>query len=146
MCAVANSTAWKASTGRSRSREAATRAASADLPEPAASSGHTTLAYVSLGVGAAGLVVGSIFGALALGDQGTLKGQCPTTSTCLGSQQSEIDTLHLNEVLADVGFGVGVVGVGLGAVLLLTTGPSEPTATALHVDVGPASIALRGRF
>ncbi len=118
----------------------------ADAPEPAAAPGHSTLAYVSLGVGAAGLVMGSIFGALALGDQGTLKGQRPTPSTCPGSQQSEIDTLHLNEVLGDVGFGVGVVGVGLGAVLLLTSGPSEPSPTALRLDVGPSSIALHGRF
>jgi hypothetical protein len=120
--------------------------ASPSAESTADGSTQRTIGFVVGGIGIAGLVVGSVFGALALVDQGTLKGQCPTTSTCPGSQQSEIDTLHLNEVLADVGFGVGVVGVGLGAVLLLTAGPSTPSSTALKVDVGPASIALRGRF
>jgi hypothetical protein len=77
-----------------------------------------TLAYVALGVGAAGLAVGGITGFLALGKKGDLNG-CEGTR-CPSSQQDTLDGAKSMATISTVGFTVGFVGVGLGVVLLLT--------------------------
>ena len=125
------------------------KARASSPPSAPQSDGGTqrTIGFVVGGLGIAGLVVGSIFGAMALGNQGTLKGECSAPNECLPSAQPNINTLHTNEILADVGLGVGVVGLAVGALLLFTAGPSEATPTsAIRLDVGPTSLAIHGGF
>lgn len=86
-----------------------------------------TLAYVALGVGGAGLVVGGVTGFLALGKKGDLKG-CVDTK-CPSSQQDTLDGAKSMATVSTVGFAVGFVGVGVGVVLLLT-GNSSASASA----------------
>ena len=87
-------------------------------PADTAPKKNHTLAYVALGVGAAGLAVGGITGFLALGKKGDLKG-CEGTK-CPSNQQDTLDSAKSMATISTVGFTVGVVGVGLGVVLLLT--------------------------
>jgi hypothetical protein len=87
-----------------------------------------TLAYVSLGVGGAGLIVGGVTGLLALGKKGDLKG-CVDTK-CPSSQQDTLDSAKSMATISTVGFTVGFVGVGLGVVLLLTGGKSSSASIA----------------
>lgn len=131
-------------------------------PAPPSDSGpkkSNTPAYVALGLGGAGLVVGGITGFLALNKKGDLKGcignQCPS------SQQSTLDSAKSMATVSTVGFAVGFVGVGLGVVLLLTgnsSGSQAGHATSnvaeleprrgVHVEpwVGAQSAGLSGTF
>jgi hypothetical protein len=100
-------------------------------PAPAADTApkrNNTLAYVALGVGGAGLVVGGITGFLALGKKGDLEGckeeRCPT------SQKDTLDSAKTMATVSTVGFAVGFVGVGAGVVLLLTGGGASSASNA----------------
>ena len=117
-----------------------------------------TLAYVALGVGGAGLVVGGITGFLALGKKGDLKG-CVDTK-CPSSQQSTLDSAKSMATVSTVGFAVGFVGVGVGVVLLLTGNNSSSAGLGsskvakrdalhgVHVEpwVGAQSAGVTGTF
>jgi len=119
---------------------------------------NNTLAYVALGVGGAGLVVGGITGFLALGKKGDLK-NCVDTR-CPSSQSSTLDSAKGMATISTVGFSVGFVGVGLGIVLLLTGNSNASASTAapkvakrepfgsVHVEpwVGTQSAGLSGSF
>ena len=85
------------------------------------------MAYVALGVGGAGLVVGGVTGFLALGKKSDLKG-CVDTK-CPSNQQDTLDGAKSMATVSTVGFAVGFVGVGLGVVLLLT-GNNSASASA----------------
>lgn len=104
-------------------------------PEPAADTAPKkshTLAYVALGVGGAGLVVGGITGFLALGKKGDLDG-CQD-QRCPSSQKSKLDSAKTMATVSTVGFAVGFVGVGAGVVLLLTgSGSSSASSGKPHV-------------
>ena len=117
-----------------------------------------TLAYVALGVGGAGLIVGGITGLLALGKKGDLKG-CVDTK-CPTSQKDTLDGAKSMATVSTVGFAVGFVGVGVGVVLLLT-GNSNSQASfsaaklakrdllhGVHVEpwVGAQSAGVTGTF
>jgi len=117
---------------------------------PADSSGGVSHgpAYAMFGVGAAGIVVTVIFGSLALSNKSTLNGECPSSSTCPSTASSTVSSLKTDGILADVGLGVAVVGVGLGAILFATEhGPSSGTG-GLRVQpwIGLTSGGLKGSF
>jgi hypothetical protein len=119
--------------------------------ESASGNGSKTIGWIALGVGGAGLVVGTIFGGMALGTAGTLKNECPSSSTCPASAQGDISALHTNEWMADIGFAVGLVGAGIGTWLLLSEPSGAATQapdTSLRVEpvVGIGAMGLRGRF
>ena len=115
---------------------------------------NNTLAYVALGVGGAGLVVGGVTGFLALGKKGDLKG-CVDTK-CPSSQQDTLDGAKSMATVSTVGFAVGFVAVGLGVVLLLTgnnsasASKSNPRLAKQGVSVEPwigtQSAGLSGTF
>lgn len=84
---------------------------------------NNTLAYVALGVGGAGLVVGGITGFLALGKKSDLdncEGQ-----RCPSSEADKLDSAKSLATVSTVGFAVGFVGVGAGIVLLLSGGSNN---------------------
>jgi hypothetical protein len=92
-------------------------------PTDTAPKKSNTLAYVALGVGGVGLVVGGVTGFLALGKKGDLK-DC-VGSSCPPSQKDTLDSAKSMATISTVGFTVGFVGVGVGVVLLLTGGSSN---------------------
>jgi hypothetical protein len=103
-------------------------APAASPPEPAPKKSHT-LAYVALGVGGAGLLVGTVTGVLALGKAS----DCPN-KVC--TNQSKLDDAKSMATISTVGFGVGVVGVALGTILLVTghSQESAPAQTTAHYE------------
>jgi hypothetical protein len=109
-------------------------------PPPAATdtSGKkpNTLAYVALGVGGAGLLVGGITGFLALGKKSDLKG-C-VDNACPSSQRDRLDSARTMATVSTVGFSVGFVGVGVGVVLLLT-------GSSNHASLAEPTLAKRER-
>lgn len=119
---------------------------------------NNTLAYVTLGIGGAGLLVGGVTGLLALGKKSDLNG-CVGTK-CPSSQQDTLNGAKSMATISTVGFAVGFVGVGLG-VILLVTGNNNGSAQLgsskvakreplghIHVEpwVGSQSAGLSGTF
>lgn len=109
-----------------------------------------TLAWVSLGVGAAGVAVGGIFGGLALGKKGSLDGQCTADKLCGPSARSDLDAAQTFGTISTIGFVVGVVGVAAGVVLFLWPepkgGPAPRSGVFIRPVIGPGSAALVGTF
>jgi hypothetical protein len=114
----------------------------------APSGGRRTLGFVVGGVGATGLVVGAVTGIMALGKKSTADDHCySATRTC---DQTGIDANDSGRTLgtvSTVGFAVGLVGLGLGTYLVLSSHDSGKAETALTTEVGPTgsrvSVAVR---
>jgi hypothetical protein len=105
----------------------------------------STLAYVALGVGGAGLAAGTVLGIMALGRRSDLKTQC-IGSSCPESSKGTIDDYHLYGTLSGVGFGVGLAGVATGVVLLLTNRSEESSGSGVSLVVSPTEVGLQGAF
>ncbi|MDB4936348.1 MAG: uncharacterized protein JWP87_3320 [Labilithrix sp.] len=110
------------------------------------------LGWVGLGVGVAGGAMTAIFAISANGDESDLRSTC--APSCDPSKKSGIDT---KVALANVGFAVGVVGLGVAVVstVLANTGkPAEKkpdpgtttTAKAVSFDIGPGTFLVHGAF
>ncbi len=125
-----------------------TTAPSPQAPAAGPTGSSKAPAIAALGVGVAGLAVGSIFGALALGTKSSLDSACPSKS-CPATSKSNIDSLSTQAWVSNAGFAVGIVGAAVGLVLLATSHASgeTPAATA-HVApwLGPGGAGLGGSF
>ncbi len=120
----------------------ATRSTDAGTPS---STGDTkrTLGWVVGGVGVAGLALGTITGIMAMGDASTVKGDC-NAGAC--QHQSGVDAASAGKtasLLSTVGFVGGAACTGVALYLLLTSGPSRPSAT---VGATPCSGAPPSSF
>lgn len=111
-----------------------------------------TIAWVSLGVGAAGAVLGIITGSVAASIHSDFTDPpCDTDARkCPTSFKDQIDTYSTLRPLSTTGLIIGGVGLGLGTVLLLTLpkGGARYSSGSVHVTpwIGPASAGLRGSF
>ncbi len=116
----------------------ATGPAAPASPAPASGGGGGKgLAIGSLAVGGLGVVVGSVFGVMALSSKSSLDSACHTKSTCPSSSQSDINSLSSNATVSTIGFGVGIVGVALGAILLATSHGSDSQTTPSPAAAAP---------
>jgi hypothetical protein len=113
-----------------------------------------TLAYVSFGVGAAGLATFVVFGAINQSTFNSLHDQCPG-GRCAPPLASEVDKGRRAQTIANVGFGVALVGATLGAVLLVTgTGDAKAEEVARRpgkvvltdLSIGPHAAQVGGVF
>jgi hypothetical protein len=108
-----------------------------------------TYSYVGFGVGAAGLILGSITGGIAVGQESTLKKNC-TDGVCRSTDdKSTLDSFHTMTTLSTVGFVVGGVGVAAGAVLFFMSPSSSSSSTKsgwIAPTIGPGTIGAVGRF
>ncbi len=105
-----------------------TRSPSNEPPE--ADGGSQTLAYVVGGVGVAALAVGSVFGVMALGSYGKAEDACPSHQGCDSAATDNRDKAGTQANIANVGIGLGIVGIGVSAVLLLTGGGDSAASAA----------------
>ncbi len=116
-------------------------------PEPAPEPNSTlrTGAYVAGGVGIAGLASFGVLGLLARGKRDSLDDACPQ-GTCPRSSSDDIDQGRLYQTLANVGLGIGVLGLAAGTTLFVLSSPDTPESAALRVELGPQRVDLTGRF
>lgn len=126
-----------------------------DSPPPAqAKSGSNTLAYVLLGVGAAGIVTGSITGVMAISQKNDL--DCPRNE-CSGGAADDLDSANTVALISTIGFAVGIPAAAVGAVLLITgsSKSEKPPGTAWQLTdrglsvqpfVGLTGAGVTGRF
>jgi len=117
--------------------------------KPAASSNRSA-AYLTGGVGVAGILVGSVTGILVLSKKGTVADNC-RDHDCNETGLSAADSAKKLALVSDVGFGVGLAAVAVSAVLLLTSHDENPPAKAKWQPVvvaapGVAAAGLSRRF
>lgn len=99
-------------------------------PPPPPEQKSNALAYAALGIGAAGLVVGGVTGALFLGKKSDLETSCPNKNCTTPAGQSDLSSTKTMGTISTIGFIVGGVGLAAGAVLLLTGGsPAKASVT-----------------
>jgi len=108
-----------------------------DAAEPPSPS--STLAYLAFGVGAAGTGLGVVTGLIALDKKSELDRVC--SPGCPPERSDDIDSFRSNRTLSYVGFGVGLVGVGLGTYLVLAGPPERPR---VGLALGPTQAQLVG--
>jgi hypothetical protein len=122
----------------------------AELPAPAPSRLTRVPVVVAFGAGGAGLVIGGIFGGVALGDRGSLDTKCNASKVCPSSAQGTLDSLHTTSTVSTIGFIAGAVGVAAGVVLLIVPnahGASKAEqGLVVQPYVGPTGAGVAGRF
>jgi hypothetical protein len=131
-------------------------APAADAAVPPATATHAgggtqrTLAYVALATGGAGLVLGGVTGAMALGKHSSLESSSNCAKdVCVEAERSNVQSLDTLRTLSTVGFVAGGVLAATGVVLLLTDkrhSESAAAASNLALHVGPAGVTLKGAF
>jgi hypothetical protein len=116
-------------------------------PSEAGSRGAVpTYAWVALGVGAAGLVLGGVTGAMTLARASDAKPGC-TNGTCPGKAGEDLDAAKTLANVSNVGFGVALVGGAIGLYGLLARAPAPaPVAARLEPWFTPTGAGLSGRF
>jgi tetratricopeptide (TPR) repeat protein len=121
--------------------------ADADVAVASGGSSHTA-AWVSIGIGVAGVAAGSYFALQAKHQRDELHDYCPTNQ-CGPEAQATLDTGKRNANVATAAFAVGGVGLALGAVLLLNDsgGDAKPsTGARVHPYVGLGRAGMIGNF
>ncbi|HET7540362.1 MAG TPA: hypothetical protein VFK05_10845 [Polyangiaceae bacterium] len=125
---------------------AAAASPKSEPPAPEQSRGigpQRTAALVSGGVGVAGVIVGSVFGVLAINRKNDAEKSCPDVCP----DQPSVDKWNSAQQagnVSTVAFIVGGVGLAAGAVLWFTAKPE--TSASVGLGVGPGALQLRGRF
>jgi hypothetical protein len=112
--------------------------------------------WVAYGIGAVGLGVGTFFGVRAMSDQRTADDNCPQDKCSSQTGSSANSNAIKSANIATVGFGVGVLGVGLGTFLLLSRGTTTMPSTtggsrwfaphAVAVEVGGQQLSVSGAW
>jgi hypothetical protein len=103
-----------------------------------------TWAYVAGGIGAAGLVTFGVFGLLNNSSYSSLDDECPS-GRCPPGRNDDIEAGRRYQLIANVGLGVGIVGVAAGTTLfLLGSKSSEQPQTALRI--APGAVSVESRF
>lgn len=114
-------------------------------------------AYTAIGVGAVGVGLGVVFllqRSSATSDADSKFDACLESQACTAADQREMERLDdkaaTRGTLSAVSFGVGAVGLGAGAALLLLSGDQEEAATASGVTIqayaSASELGLWGRF
>lgn len=113
------------------------------VASPASShSNQRTLAIVSAGVGAAGLILGGIFGLEAASQWKDAKAHCSPYPYC-GSEGLKLSrSATKSATVANIGFVLGALGIAGGAVLWFTA----PDEHAVSVGAWPGGVVVRGRI
>jgi hypothetical protein len=125
---------------RESPKQALPQAASAPRPtatvapgnERTASAGNAQriLGYVSLGIGAVGATVGTIYGIQAKSKNSDSRQECTNRNQCSQHGIDLRDEAFEDAKFSTIGFSVGIVGIVTGAALLLTAPSADVTRTA----------------
>jgi hypothetical protein len=120
-------------------------------PPPSAPTGinQRVLAAVAGGIGVAGAATFVVFGVLDQNQYSDLKKRC-AANVCSAADSSRLQTGRTYEAIANVGLGVGVLGLASGLVLLLTaphaSAAPRASGSTTELAVSPRALTLRGTF
>jgi hypothetical protein len=115
-------------------------------PPPSGGGWQKPTGLALTGVGAVGLVLGTVFGLRAKSKNDDSLAQCRSNDATACTQEGKNlrDSAHSAATLSTVSFGVGVAAVA-GGLALYFTAPSPGSSTAA-VRVGPGNVSLEGSF
>ncbi len=100
-------------------------------------------AIAALAIGGAGVVVGTLFGVLAMHDKSALDDAC-RAKVCPERNQRDIDAFSRDGALSTVAFTVGAVGLVTGVLLYFTASP--PRDASHFVGIGAVGRGLSVSF
>lgn len=129
----------------------APKPAAPKVPAPATDEpGRHAMILMTMGFGgaAAGFIVGAVAGIATLAKAGELVPTCDGSS-CPASAKDDIETANDLATASNVGFGVALLGLGVGIVgvaLLPSRAAAPKSAAGITPFVGPGTIGLRGAF
>jgi hypothetical protein len=116
------------------------------VPEQTKKSGVSPLVYVGAGLGGVGVIVGGIFGGLALSKKSDLQDICPNKNCPSGSSLGEARSFG---TVSTVGFVVAGAGIGLMVTGLVLGGSKTETRTtgaSITPWLAPNGGGLSGAF
>lgn len=104
-------------------------------------------AIAAAGVGVAGMVLFAVQGSASNTTFDSLKEKCGD-SPCPREFAADVDNGKTQQITANIGLGLGIVGLGVGATLFALSMKKKPDATQPQTTwlVGPGSIGVRGTF
>jgi hypothetical protein len=116
----------------------ASASASAEEPKPPPKppeESSPVLPWIAIGVGGASLVTSGVAFLMRSSAVGDLESKCKP-DVCPASMQDTADKGKMYTTLGNVTLAVGLVGVGVGTVLLLTRGGSAPSSESAPASAG----------
>jgi hypothetical protein len=105
-------------------------------------------AYVAGAVGVAGFLTFGVVGSMSRSTYSDLEDECPGR-VCPPERQEDIDAGKTQQLVANVGLVVGIVGVATGATLFIIDEKrvaQHGAGRGLRVQAGPGSLSLAGSF
>jgi hypothetical protein len=104
-------------------------------------------AFVSLGLGAAGLSTGAIAGIAALQKQSHLDDGCTGPAQCPREQRGNIDSMNRYAEISTVAFAIGASAAAIGAILLIVddNGPSDSAKDKAFGSAPPVRVSIGAR-
>ncbi len=122
---------------------------------PPVSHAPTAVAWAGIGVAAAGVVAGSIFGVLSASGRSSLTPECPGTVCPPGQPSNDLDSANLEATISTVSFAVAGVGAAVAITSILighsskgAPGARSGQAVAARIDpwIGVGALGVRGQF
>jgi hypothetical protein len=134
-------------------------AAPPDSAATARGASPSPLTWIALGVGVAATGVGTYFGIQAISLKRDADAACPPSGCTVEGARKNDDAIKASN-LSTAGFGLGIVGIGVGVILLATSsggshvampkaeGVAQKTTIAptVSVESGGAKLMFSGRF
>jgi hypothetical protein len=114
----------------------ATGVSGVDTSSSGGGSGMKTAAFISFGIGGAGLIEGAITGIVAISKHSSLSSACHNGS-CPASEDSAISSYHTMGTLSTVGFIIAGVGAASGVTLFLLAPKSTPAGPTTGLTISP---------
>jgi hypothetical protein len=113
-----------------------------DMAPPSGAAQRTT-GWIVGGAGVAALGVGTYFGLRAISKHNQATDRCSPT-LCTDPEAVRLnDNAKLSANISTVGVGLGIAGVAIGAILVLTAPTRRPDATRATLWIGPGTLSLR---
>lgn len=120
--------------------------------DKASGGGLSPLVYAGFGVGAAGIIAGTVTGIISLSKTSSIKDQCDgATGACPAATAEDISSANTIANVSNISFALGAAGVAVGVVGIFLSGGAKkapPPTTGLRVTpvVGPGSVGVVGVF
>lgn len=114
-------------------------------PDDGGGSSISPLVWIGFGLGAVGLIVGSITGGVSFAQAQELQDECGEDNVCPSSRQDDVDEMLALAHTSTAMFVIAGVGTTLGIVGIFLSGGDDEQAS-LELQVAPTGLSLSGRF
>ncbi len=131
--------------GESKSVELVMHALPQSEMPSAPTSTRSTVGYVALGLGVAGVGVGSVLGVVALQKKRDLDAQCPG-GHCSPAQAQDLANARNMGTASTISFGVGLAAAAAGVWLVLGDDGEARADTSARLWLGVGSAGVAGKF